>query len=386
MVLAVFWPVNLTPWEALSVLQNIGRKEGHVKKNDPQRILVLRTDRMGDVMLTLPVVSALKDTFPGSGVDMLLHPSTCEIVEGHPHVRNIVIDDDAGIHAGLRGFFRLARSLRNRKYDLAVLVHPTLRLALLLFLAGIPRRIGTGYRWYQFLFNEKAYEHRRDAKRHEAEYNLNLLRPLGIHCSDVRFNIVIPPRAFEKVDGMLHTCGLTREDRVAILHPGSGGSARDWPAYKFAELGDTLMDDVDLKVIITGSEEEVGLVSEVANRMRAEPLLEACHLTIKELAALIQRAHVFVSNSTGPMHIAAAVGTPVVALFPPIIPCSPRRWGPYGEGHIVMSPKVPECGKCIEQRCSYFDCMDLINIDEVFNAVRVVLERQMKGEILKIHD
>ncbi|MFQ6093265.1 MAG: glycosyltransferase family 9 protein [bacterium] len=345
----------------------------------PKRVLVVRTDRIGDVILTLPVVSALKEKFPEATVDMLLSPATCELVAGHPHVNEIVIDDERGDHAGLRGFFHLVRLLRNREYDLAVVVHPTFRLALLLPMAGIPIRIGTGYRWYQFLFNKKFYEHRHDALRHEAEYNLNLLRPLGLQFSGVRFDLPVPPKAFERIDEMLRSVGVTSEDRLAILHPGSGGTARDWPLYKFSELGERLMKESDIKVVLTGSSDEVDLVSEVSRRMNPRPLMEVCELTLKELAALIQRAHLLVINSTGPMHIAAAVGTPVIAFFPPIVPCSPRRWGPYGPNHAVLQPKVPPCTKCTGQRCQFYDCMDLIEVDEVFRAVKAKLN-QMQAD------
>ena len=339
---------------------------------------MVRTDRIGDVILTLPVVAVLKERFPFSRVDMLVRPSTSELVADYPHVDEIVIDDERGIHRGLRGFFRLGRLLGNQEYDTAILVRPTFRLALLLLWTGIPTRIGTGYRWYQFLFNRKIYEHRRQALRHEAEYNLNLLRPLGIEGTDLRLDISVPSHVLEKAEERLRHCGVMKNDPLVILHPGSGGSARDWPLPKFAQLGDTLMKELEAKVILTGSRDEVELVAEVKNRMTLKPLMEIHDLDLKELAALIQRVDVFVSNSTGPMHIAAAVGTPVVALFPPLVPCSPRRWGPVGPQHAVLQPKVPPCTTCCEDACQFFDCMEGIEVDEVLAAVQDQLS-QMKG-------
>ena len=339
-----------------------------------KRLLIVRTDKIGDVTLSLPVVSALKRIFPDSSVDMLLSPLTGELVSGHPHVSEIVADEEKGIHKNLSGFLRLVALLRSRKYHLAVLLHPTFRLALALFLAGIPRRIGSGYRWYQFLFTDKIYEHRRSALKHEVEYNLNMLYSLGGEVEHVRFNIRVLPEAIRKIDSRLRQSGLKSSERFIILHPGSGGSARDWPAHKFAELGDSLMNELNFGVILTGNRDEAALVSEVSRRMKQKPLLETCDLTLKEYIALIQRSHLFVSNSTGPMHIAAAIGTPVIALFPPIVHCGPRRWGPYGKGHRVIMPRVPPCKRCIRESCQYYDCMEGIPVAEVFAAARRVLE------------
>ena len=296
-----------------------------MKKKTLQRIVVVRTDRIGDVILTLPVVTALKRRYPKSIIDMLLAPSTCELVEDHPNVHEIIIDDEETIHAGIRGFFRLRRLIRKRKYDLAIVVHPTFRLALLLFLARVPKRIGTGYRWYQFLFNEKIYEHRHTALRHEVEYNLNLLRPLGIHCDSVTFDIHVPSPVIAKMEEVVHRHGGTTDDRIVLLHPGSKGTARDWPWYKFSELGEKLMTTMNGSVVLTGSEDEVDLVAEVSRRMNPKPIMVICEVNLKELTAFIRHAHLLVINSTGPLLIAAAVGTPVLALFPPIIPCRPRR-------------------------------------------------------------
>ena len=192
-----------------------------------EHILVVRTDRIGDVILSLPVVWALKERFRGSRVDMLLSPATSELVSGHPHVNEIVVDDEWNRHKGLRGFLRLVRLLRSREYDVAVLLHPTFRLALLLVLLGVGRRIGSGYRWYGFLLTDRIYEHRRDALRHEAAYNLNLLRPLGIRDHDgLRFDLSVSSGATSGVDEMIRSLGLGETDRIALLHPGSGGSAR----------------------------------------------------------------------------------------------------------------------------------------------------------------
>ena len=136
------------------------------------RILVVRTDCIGDVVLSLPVVTALRRAYPGAYLAMLVHPGIRGIVEHHPDLDG-VLWDGAG-ETGFRGFFRLLGEIRRGKFDVALLLHPTLRLAVVLALAGIPVRVGTGYRFYAFLFNRRVWEHRKDSRRHEVEYNLSL--------------------------------------------------------------------------------------------------------------------------------------------------------------------------------------------------------------------
>jgi heptosyltransferase-2 len=339
----------------------------------PERILVARTDRIGDVLLSTPVLSVLRAQYPGSRIAMLVTPYTRPVVEGHPALDAILTDDRQGVHRGVRGFFRLVRAVRRERFDAALVLHPTGRLALLCRLAGIPVRIGSGYRAYGFLFNRRVYEHRRDARRHEVDYNLRLVTALSGRTLSAAPHIDIPEEARQAVQARFSQWGIRPGDRVAVLHPGSGGSARIWPAASFAALGDRLAAEAGVRVILTGGPGEEALVQGVAARMQNPPFMAAGDMTLKELAALLSAAHLCVTNSTGPLHIAAAAGTPTVALFCPITPCSPKRWGPYGAGHRVFQPDVPACPRCIEEACPYFDCMTRIPVDAVNRAAQDML-------------
>ncbi|HTY59523.1 MAG TPA: hypothetical protein VMF59_11935, partial [Bacteroidota bacterium] len=151
--------------------------------NEPSRILVVRTDRLGDVILTLPVFNALRRRYPAARLVFLAGRYAGEIAEGYGPVDEILWYDDA---AGPVPFFAMRARLRSAHFDAAVIVHPTLRLALLAFLSGIPVRVGTGYRYYSLLFNRRVFAHRKTAERHEAEYNMGLLAPLGCEGAPVR--------------------------------------------------------------------------------------------------------------------------------------------------------------------------------------------------------
>ncbi len=333
------------------------------------RILVIRTDRIGDVLLSTPVLSVLREQDSASHISMLVSPYAAGAIDGHPALDEVIVDDRSGRHRGLAGFYRLVVDLRESRFDAALVLHPTARLALACRLAGIPERIGSGYRAYGFLFSRRVYEHRKYADRHEVEYNLALARVLYGQAGDAAPEIHIPDETRRAMAQRMRRWQVLPEEPLVVLHPGSGGSARNWPAGAYARLADRLT-EVGVRVVVTGSDAEHALVGQVADSNPDRTIPAAGELDIKELAALLEASALCVTNSTGPLHVAAAVGTPTVALFCPIKPCSPTRWGPYGGDHDVLMPEVPACPRCIETACPYFDCMERISVDDVFEAVR----------------
>lgn len=336
-----------------------------------RNILLVRTDRIGDVILSLPMLPLLKRRYPNAKISVLVRNYTCELVEHHSCVDEILIYERED---SLRSLWNTLQNIRARKFDVAIIPYPRFRSTLLTFLAGIRVRVGTGYRWYSALINRKVFEHRKDAKRHEVEYNLQLLRSLGIDPDSApQFEFTILPAAMRAVDAFLADHNLGRAERFAILHPGSGGSAREWRAENFSKLGDLIQSGAGLKVIVSGGRAELGLAQRVIDGMKIPAISAAGKLSLMEFGALAKRASVFVSNSTGPMHIAAVVGTPVVAFFPPIVPCSPVRWGPYSARKKVFVADNKTCTLCHGSPCKSNVCMDQIAVDDVLHAIKLLL-------------
>ncbi len=332
-----------------------------------RKILLIRTDRLGDVILTLPMVQVLKKNFPTADISMLVNSYTSEILDENALIDEILLDDDAG--ARLIPFFSQLRSMRARKFDAAVVVHPILRLALLVFLAGIPTRVGTGYRWYSFLFNRRVYEHRKYAEKHEVEYNLNLLSALGCRWDgSPDFGLQVSGASAERVTKLLDKLAITDEDFLLLIHPGSGSSARDWSPKNFGKFAKRCVDELDAKVLLTGRENEEEIIHETLQQIPRGAVSLVNKLDLRDLVAMIRRADLFVSNSTGPLHIAAALGTPVIGIYPPIRECSPTRWGPYTTKRRVFVPDVNLCPRCQGRECEASDCMDQITVDQVFAA------------------
>jgi len=341
-----------------------------VKERKIENVLIVRTDRIGDVILTLPMVPALLAKVSGCRISMLLRSYTQELVDGFAGLDSMMTYDEGGKP---KAFFRLLFELRKHRFDLVFVVHPSLRLALLMFLAGIPTRVGTGYRWYSFLFSRRVFEHRRTGERHEAEYNLSLLQAIGCDIGSIpSIALAVSAAARNAAAQELKRVGLSADEKLIILHPGSGGSARDWSAQNFADLACALTND-GYSVVVTGSSSEVTLVEEVVRKSNGSAAASAGRLSLKELAAFIGSAALFVSNSTGPLHIAAAVGTPVIAFYPPIQECSPRRWGPLTERKMVFTADNALCERCKGGPCQGNDCMDQITVDYVLKAARKLL-------------
>ena len=347
---------------------------GIVLNDNVKNILLVRIDRIGDVILSLPMLPLLKRRYPNARISVLMRQYTRELVEQHSCVDEVLVYEH---ESSFRSLWAILREIRKRHFDIAIIPYPRFRPALILFLAGIRIRVGSGYRWYSFLFNRRVFEHRKDAKRHEAEYNLSLLRPLGIEArGEPEFEFSISPSACDSVDTMLAGNSVSLQDKFIILHPGSGGSSRDWSAENFSKLGNEVQRRLGVKVIVTGGKGEERLVEEVVAGMSEPPLAVVGKVSLMELGALIRRARVFISNSTGPMHIAAIVGTPVVAFFPPIVQCSPVRWGPYTDKKKIFLAGNKACLLCKGSPCRSNVCMAQITVDEVFFAIKEFLDGQ----------
>ncbi len=338
---------------------------------------MVRTDRVGDVVLSTPVLEALKSHFPESSLSMMVSSYAADVVKSNPHLDDVIVDRP---ESGFGGFFMLVKELRRKRFEVGILLRPTFRLAFMLFLAGVKYRIGTGYRLYQLLFNRRVYEHRKVNLRHEAEYNLSLLRPLGIATRGIAPRIYLSPEEEQFAQRIFDEFGIVARDTVIAMHAGSGDSSLNLPPKRFAEAGDQLVEKLAAKLILTGTEEERGLV-ELVKRKMVRPSFDLVGGTsLRQLAAVLKRCDAMVSNSTGPMHLASAVGTPTVAIFCPIFTAGPIRWGPYGDGHEVILPPVPVCFKCRPNSCPHYDCMEKIKAEQIVSRVGTVLKRRESSE------
>ena len=336
--------------------------------------LVLRTDGLGDLILALPVAEAIKDAKPEARVYYAVSPMTSEIASACPFIDGVIEYDEAA--KGPSPVFRLVRAVRRLGPAAAIFLRPTMRTALACLAAGVPRRVGTSYRYYSFMFNQRCRQHRKFADRHELEYNLDVLRVL-LDVEERRYTpaIRVPSSAADFADRVLAEKGLKAKSFV-IIHPGSGGSARNLSLRSYARVADLIETDFRTRVLVTAGREETALIDQMDTYRAARSLTVADVPRLLDLAAVIERATLVISGSTGPMHLAAAVGTPTVSFFSPVRSCSPRRWGPVGENGTVLMPPVPECPTCEGRSCDYFDCMSLITEDMIAETLEPLLKQR----------
>ncbi len=345
-----------------------------------KRILIVRTDRIGDVILTLPLAEVLRKNFPEAHIAMMIRRYTSELVEDNRNVNQILYYDNDNHPLP---FFQLVSILRDQHFDVVIHTYPRFRLALMTWISGIPARVGTGYRWYSFLFNKRLFEHRKDATRHELEYNLNLLTTLdcSFDASAIAPSLDVQPESLEKVKILLTRKGVHDSEKLVILHAGSGGSARNWSSENFGLLGKQLAKLPNIKIVLTGTNHERTTVEKIQSMIGGDAITFVDELNLKEFSALIKLSSLLIANSTGPIHIAAAVGTDVIGLYPHVLPMTAERWGPVTKKKVIFSPKNQQanCSMCVEQHSHVCECMETISADDVCSAAKNILANDTKS-------
>jgi ADP-heptose:LPS heptosyltransferase len=339
----------------------------------PESIIIFRTDGIGDVILTLPMASALKQARPDARVTFCVRSYTAPIVRLCPDVDDVVEISGRDLDSGI---CRFAASLKNAMYGAAVFAYPRPRLALASRIAGIPRRIGSAYRPYSLLFSDRVHDHRHDSRFHESEYNIRLLGPLGCSPEASIGQLLELPHGLKQIAReRLSSMGIGCGGKLIVLHPGSRGSAKEWGIENFARLGAAIAEAFpDADILVTGTSPELQSMEYVAGLSGPEAHVYCGDDGLDLFAAVLSHASVCVANSTGPLHLASALGVPVVGLYPFQTECNPRRWRPLGRDVSVLMPDAREgCGDCLKGKCPVHDDLSTITVESVMKAVSETL-------------
>ncbi len=338
------------------------------------KVLLVRPDGIGDEILCLPVASALRQSLPDVRIVFLSSRYAAPLFEHHPDVDEVWSLTGKESLAELVGFFK-------QGIDAAVFLKPFRRLMWAAWLARVPRRIATGYRWYSVCANRRVYQHRKDFSKHETEYNVDLLAGLGLTPSSVQPpKLVLTEEERQQAKDRLHA---VRTPRV-VLHPG-GFAARRWRVEHYGALASVLKHE-GVGVVLTGSQAEGEQFSQSV--LSAMPDASGlCNLmgelSVRELMAVIAESNAIVSGATGPAHIAAALGVPNVSLFDPRRNNLPTRWQPLGKG-VVLRPEVPTCEKCSFEACPYWDCLDRLTVETVARHVGGVIKAASPIKVIHV--
>ena len=306
------------------------------RTDTPQRILLIRTDRLGETLLSLPAAAAVKRTYPKAKVTALVRPELAELVSRCPEVDRVLT-----YAPGSRAFWwvrviRLGVRLRRERFDTAVVLNPMKELHAAVWLAGIPRRVGYGRKWGHLLTDRSAERNARGVQ-HEVLQNLEVLGALGVAADAPpwRLSSLEPERS--RVAQRLVEQGIDPDAPFIVVHPGTSNPAKRWPPERFRRVISHTVTSLGVPVIVIGGSEERG-TAQAALPEGVQVVNWTGQLTLTELAALLQRARLLLSNDSGPVHLAAMVGTKTLVLFGGMDAATgPGRWGPWGEGHIVIS-------------------------------------------------
>lgn len=321
---------------------------------------------VGDVLFSTPFLEALRAHFPDSFIACLVVPRCREVLEGNPHLDEILLYEEESLHRSFFGKLRLIRTLRAKRFDKVYLLHRSFTRRLLTVLAGIPERIGYAVKWGGLLLTQKVPLP--PSPLHKVEYFLGLLPPENRTVSR-NYTLQIGEEEEKRLARRLQEKGLKQGERFIALCPAGNWDQKRWPPERFAALADQLIRKHHQKIVITGEKKDIPLGEEILSSMRERAVLFCGETTLKQLAALLKRATLVISGDTGAMHVAQSQGTKVIALFGPT---HPRLTGPSGTHPQVILRKEVGCNDdppCYYVHCPDNICMKAIQVEDVLDAI-----------------
>ncbi len=335
------------------------------------RILISRMSAIGDTILTLPLLCALRDRFPRAHISWVVEERAAPIVDGHADLDRLIILERLWFTSPLR-LLRAKKRLDPYPFDISIDPQSRLKTSIAGWLSGAKMRIGFGGKFGEecsTLFNNRRVPPR---TTHLVDRTLELLRPLGIEQPEVKFRLPIPDSAMETMDRVIDGLGVS--DGFVVINPGAGWDSRLWPAERYSEVAKHVANKHGLPSVVSwaGPREEKWAEQIVAGSSGQAVMPPATSLM--HLAALMQKGSLYIGSDTGPMHMAVAVETPVICLHGTT---RPQDSGPYGTGHIPIQKRY-HGGTSRQRRRACNDAMQLITAEQVCQASDTILNRPDK--------
>ncbi|MBI3404049.1 MAG: lipopolysaccharide heptosyltransferase II [Acidobacteria bacterium] len=340
------------------------------------KILVRATNWVGDAVMCIPALEAVRVRWPEAHISILARPWVADIYQGQGLADEITHFEHAGRHRGWGGVQRLATELRAKKFDVALLLQNAFEAAWIAARAGIPERIGyarDGRSW--LLTNPVPLPRPGEIPAHEIHYYMELLRRAGWLPENSPFDLAtqqiqlrVDAAAAEKAEAFLRQSQVSANKLRIALAPGAAyGSAKCWLTERYAQLADRLVAAFDADVILFGSPGEREVAERISRQMKSRPVLLAGQTPIGDLPAFFSRCHIFIGNDSGAMHVAAAVGLPVVGIFGPTDPLGTR---PATQQFTLVQEKV-SCSPCFLRHCPVdHRCIQRVSVNQVYEAAQ----------------
>lgn len=330
---------------------------------ETMRVLVRVPNWIGDAVLALPALESLRHNFPDASLTIV----------AKSWVKDLFIHNslDADVfplssHDDVKTIWTTAQTLKARQFDAGLLLTNSFSSAFLFYLARIPERWGYGTDGRMMLLTKSVIPRPSDSPRHQVYYYLDLIRGLGFETLEPRLKIPLPAEALAAARSRLEALGIEQKKPLIVISPGASyGPAKRWPPSRFAQLATLLQEKKDAQILIIGAGEEMDIATSISLSMPRRPITLTGDTSLVELLGLISLATLFISNDTGPMHMANALGIPVVAIFGPT---DPAVTGPFQKPSLYLKKEVP-CWPCSYRNCPYdHRCMTSISAEEVLAA------------------
>ena len=338
-----------------------------------ENILLIRLSSLGDIVLASPAIRAVRRHYPKARITMLVAKQYADLLTENSHLDEVITFDRTAKNRDTGEMVRIVRLLRRRNFDLAIDFQRKFRTSLLTYLSSSKCRVGN-HRPNGLMCTVRVPDR---VNKHAIDRYFDLLYPLGIEPTDRTLELFLSDSDRERARDILAKEGVHPNRLKVGLFPGAGWKLREWMPNRFAAIGDRIIKDFDAQVLIFGGPNEGELVNHIAHLMTAQATTFAANIPIRHFAALVEACNLFITNDTGPMHIAAAMRTPTVALFGP---GNHIRFQPLEPIHSTLRHHVP-CNPCKQftDKCKDNICMKLITVDEVWETVQEKLTEMQRS-------
>lgn len=324
--------------------------------------MVRATNWIGDAVMTTPAMGALRVSFPAAEIVVVANPLVAELFRYHPYCDRVLVYDKKGTHRGLKGLWRFCSELRRERFDLAVLLQNAVEAAIMASLARVPRRAGYATDGRGLLLTHPVVLGAAERRLHHTRYYLHMLEALDIRGGDglLRLDCTAEELAWARE--------LLGDKESVVINPGAAyGSAKRWYPERFAEVGNRLVEEFGARIVLTGGPGETEIGRDIAAAMQVAPLNLIGKTSVRQMMAVLSLSRLVVTNDSGPMHVAAAFGVPIVAVFGPT---DHSTTSPLAENCRIIRKEV-ECAPCLLRQCpTDHRCMELIGAGDVMTGVR----------------
>ncbi|RKU39582.1 lipopolysaccharide heptosyltransferase II [Candidatus Poribacteria bacterium] len=348
-------------------------KSGNILPNI-DKILVIRVDGIGDLLNSTPAISLLRENYASAEITVLARSLNAPVLMGNPDVDRILIFARDGEHRGLKARLRFYRELRREGFQLVVAMQTGMWSHFVAFLSGAPYRLGRYQKRFRSTLTHAWHGKYPKGKTHEVDRNLELVQLVckGEGTRKLKFHLL--PKEINAAKAHLTACGIGADTFLIGIHPGGSSFDKRWPEKQYAELADRLVQQYNATILLLRGPEEAALAHNIQHAMQSRAIVHAPE-TIRELGALLSCCNLVLCNDSGPMHLAAALDVPMVAVFGPT---DHVAWHPLSENASIVRRDMP-CWPCSAHKCKIgWECTKKLPVEPVWEATTQTIEARPK--------